>query len=453
MSTPAEAIGAAAGSRILGFWMCTALVIGNIIGVGIFVMPAALAPYGLNAVTGWGVTVLGCLFLAIVLAGLARAFPRADGPYAYITRAFGEVTAFLVMWCYWVSVPVANAAIAIGVVGYLGTFFPVLTGTPGWSAATAIALVWFFVLINLRGARTAGGVQVFTTVLKLLPQLAVVALGVWLLLRHPGRYLQQLPPNPASWGQVSSVLSLALFAMLGIECATIPAGRVRSPQTTIPRATLAGTLIASLLYCGISIVPMLLIPQAQLAVSNAPFADLFSRELGGQYGNGLAAFIIVSALGALNGWTLVIAELTQTMARHRGFPRALSKENSCGAPARALVVYGALTSMMLLVNYSESVASGFAFLIVVATAANLPLYYVCSLAYLVLRRRGEVTGGGRAGVQIAVCLLATAYCVWASVGIGAKPLLWTLALGGVGIPVYLWSLRTRRLERFTESPA
>ena len=86
--------------------------------------------------------------------------------------------------------------------------------------------------------------------------------------------------------------------MLGIECATIPAGRVRAPETTIPRATLAGTLIAALLYCAVSVVPMLLIPQAQLAASNAPFADLFSRELGGQYGSMLAAFVIVSALGS-----------------------------------------------------------------------------------------------------------------------------------------------------------
>lgn len=453
MSTPAGANATAAGSRILGFWMCTALVVGNIIGTGIFVMPAALAPYGLNAVTGWGVTGLGCLFLAIVLAGLARTFSRDDGPYAYITRAFGEAPAFLAMWCYWISIPVANAAIAIGVVGYLGTFFPALTALPGWSAITAVSLVWFFVIVNLRGARLAGGVQVLTTVLKLLPLLAVVALGLWLLVRHPGRYVEHVPPNPASWGEISSVLTLALFAMLGIECATIPAGRVRAPETTIPRATLAGTLIAALLYCAVSVVPMLLIPQAQLAVSNAPFAELFSRELGGQYGSVLAAFIIVSALGALNGWTLVMAELTQSMARHRGFPQLLSTENGRGAPSRALVVYGVVTTLMLLVNYSESIAAGFAFLITVATAANLPFYYAAALAYLVLRRRGEIARSGRAGWQVAAGILATAYCVSASIGIGAKPLLWTLALGGVGIPIYLRSVWTRRMERLADSAA
>src|SRR5262249_39821838 len=114
-----QTAGAAAPTRALGFWMTTALVVGNIIGAGIFMMPAAVAPYGLNALTGWLVTVAGCVCLAISFAELARRFPEDDGPYAYTLRAFGPATAFVVMWCYWGSVWVANAAIAIGVVGYL----------------------------------------------------------------------------------------------------------------------------------------------------------------------------------------------------------------------------------------------------------------------------------------------------------------------------------------------
>ena len=131
----------------------------------------------------------------------------------------------------------------------------------------------------------------------------------------------------------------------------------------------------------------------------------------------------------------------------------LSRENGRGAPSWALLLYGVVTTLMLLTNYSESIAAGFAFLITVATAANLPFYYAASLAYLVLRRRGEIARGGRAGWQIAAAVLATAYCVSASIGIGAKPLLWTLALGGVGIPIYLWSVWTRRMAGLADSPA
>ena len=289
----------APGARTLGFWMATALVVGNIIGAGIFAMPAALAPFGLNALTGWLVTVLGCACLALAFAELARRFPRDDGPYAYTLRAFGPWAAFFVMWCYWVSVWVANAAIAIAVIGYVLYFVPQLAANPLAPPVAALALVWLFVLINLRGARTAGWVQLLTTALKLVPSIAVILLGLGLLITHPHVYIQHVPPNPASWREVASVSSIALFAMLGLECATIPAARVRDPARNIPRATLAGTLIAASLYICISVVPMFLIPQAQLAASSAPFADLFAQRLGGQWGGWIAAFCAISGLGAL----------------------------------------------------------------------------------------------------------------------------------------------------------
>ena len=345
--------------RILGFWMCTALVVGNIIGIGIFSMPASLAPYGLNALTGWLVNVIGCLFLALSFAGLARAFPRDDGPSAYITRAFGKGAAFFAMWCYWASICIGNAAIAIGLVGYIAVFVPALTHVPGLPAITALSVIWAFVFINLMGAKTAAWVQLITTVLKLLPQLAVIVLGLWLLLTAPALYTAHVPANPAAWREVSSVSTLALFAMLGIECAMIPASRVRDPERTIPRATLVGTLLTAVIYIAISVVPMFLIPQQELAASNAPFADLFTRELGGRYGAVLAAFVTISGLGVLNGWTLMAGEVAQAMSRHGGFPPALSRENSHSAPARALLLTGILISAALLINYMDSIARAF----------------------------------------------------------------------------------------------
>lgn len=185
MSVAAQIPASSHEPRALGLWMATALIVGNVIGIGIFVMPAALAPYGLNALTGWVVTVLGCAFLAIIFSGLARAFPEDDGPYGYTKRAFGEGTAFIVMWCYWVSVWVTNATIAIGVVGYLTVLVPALNANQWLQPVAAMSALWLFVLVNLRGARTVGWVQVLTTVLKLLPLLGVICLGLWLLLLHP----------------------------------------------------------------------------------------------------------------------------------------------------------------------------------------------------------------------------------------------------------------------------
>jgi APA family basic amino acid/polyamine antiporter len=435
----------APGARTLGFWMATALVVGNIIGAGIFAMPAALAPFGLNALTGWLVTVFGCACLALAFAELARRFPRDDGPYAYTLRAFGPWTAFFVMWCYWVSVWVANAAIAVAVIGYVLYFVPGLAANRLAPPIAALALVWLFVLINLRGARTAGWVQVLTTALKLLPSLAVILLGLGLLVSHPHVYSEHVPPNPASWREVASVSSLALFAMLGLECATIPAARVRDPARNIPRATLAGTLIAASLYICISVVPMFLIPQAQLAASSAPFADLFAQRLGGQWGGWIAAFCAISGLGALNGWTLVIGEVTQSMARHGGFPQSLARENSRAAPARAFILSGIVTSVMLLMNYVGSVGSVFAFFSVAATILTIPLYVLDPLAVLRLRHAGDTTREVGA-LTAAAALLAVAYCVWIVCGVEAKPLIWGTLLGIAGIPVYFVCTRVQRQQ-------
>jgi basic amino acid/polyamine antiporter, APA family len=441
------------GSRSLGFWMCTALVVGNIIGVSIFQMPASLAPYGLNAITGWVVNVVGCVFLALSFAGLSRAFPGDDGPYAYTARAFGETAAFLIMWSYWAAVWVSNAAIAIGIVSYSTVFFPALATNVGLPALTALGLLWVFVAISLCGVRAACGVQMLTTILKLVPQVAIILLGVWLLVVHPAVYGAHIPPNPPSWREVSAVSTLALFSMTGIECAMIPASRVRDPARTIPRATLAGTLITGIVYIAISVVPIFLIPQKELATANAPYADLFARLLGGHYAEIVAAFILVSGLGVLNGWTLMAGEVGQSLGRHGSFA-ALSRENRYGAPAAALLITGIITTLMLLTNYTSSIARVFTLLIVVAAAGTLPMYFGCALALIVLRRRGEpAMSGVPSGRTIVVAGAAVIYCVWVSFGIGSEALLYTLLLAGAGIPFYLWSLLRRRRRSLLSSGA
>src|SRR4249919_2699242 len=153
-----------------------------------------------NATIGWLVTVLGCVALARVFARLAREMPQSDGPYGYIRATLGDIPAFLSIWCYWVSLWITNAAIATGVVGYLGEVFPVVAT---WSPAiVALALLWCFVVINLFGVRTGGRVQVVTTALKLLPMVAVAALGAWLLMTTPQVYTAHLPSAPLQLGSI-----------------------------------------------------------------------------------------------------------------------------------------------------------------------------------------------------------------------------------------------------------
>ncbi len=439
--TSATPAGGVTGSRVLGLWMCIALVVGNVIGVGIFVLPASLAPFGLNALTGWLVTIVGCALLAVTFAYLARAFSQDDGPYAYTKRAFGDGTAFTVMWCYWVSTWVTNATIAVGVVGYLAVLIPALNAIAWLPPVIALALIWFFVLLNLRGPVAVGWTQIVTTVLKLLPMAGVACLGLWVLFTDPAEYSRHIPPNKPSFAEVSSASTFALYAMLGIECATIPACRVTRPEWTIPLATVIGTILLSVVYLSVSIVPMLLIPQDTLAASNAPFAELFARVLGARSSQVLALFIVIGGMGALNGWTMLLGEVTQAISRHGHFPHSLSKENAFGAPTRALYVTGVIASAMLLSNYTQSIAGLFNFLSVVVTAANLPLYFACSAAVVVFWRRGK------AGMAIALIGLgAFVYCAFVSKGIGLKPMLWTVALCAAGVPIYFLSRYRSRLR-------
>jgi basic amino acid/polyamine antiporter, APA family len=439
--------------RELGFWTCTALVVGNTIGVGIFVLPASLAPFGLNALSAWGVTIVGCLFLAIVFAGLARAFPRDDGAYAYVQRAFGPHSAFLILWCYLVSCWITNAVLAIGVVAYLSALIPSLATNRGFALVTALALVWLFVLINLRGARAAGWVQLVMTVVKLLPLFGIIVLGLWQLGVHPAKYVANLPPTPASWHDLIAASTIALYAMLGIESATIPAGKVKDPARTIPRSTIVGTLLTAFVYLGICAIPVLLIPQHELASSDAPFALLFQRLVGGQFGQLLALCVVVSGLGCLNGWTLICGDLARAMAVRGSLPAVLARTDARSVPTYALLLTGVLPSLMLVMNYNDSMAGVFTFLSVMVTAANMPLYLACAIAVWILWRRGErAAPGARDFIWLAAALLTIAYSIWIFLGMGAKPLLWAIVLGIAGIPVHWCSLHWRRRRLLAETP-
>ncbi len=422
----------------LGFWMCTALVVGNTIGMGIFVLPASLAPYGLNAMLGWGVTVLGMTMIARVFAQLAREFPAADGPFTYIEQTTGKLPAYIAVWSYWVSCWITNAALAIGLVGYIGKVLPGLDALP--PALLAIALLWLFVGINLLGVRMGGGVQIVTTTLKLLPMIFIVGLGGWLLLSDPAVYTRQVPTTPITFQALMAASTIALFAMLGIESAAIPAGRVRDPERTIPRSTMFGTLLTAGIYIAISSMALLLMNQQALAASSAPFADLLDQFMGEGHGRVLAAFVVISGLGALNGWTLLASELTASMGRHGFLPAPVCSLNARGAPAASLLLTGAFATGMVLMNYSKSMVDGFTFLSQVVTAANLPLYLLCTIALVVLTRRGE----RKLPASLFVLgILGSTYVVFAFIGLGREPFLWSLVLAMAGLPLY-WLMRRRR---------
>ena len=242
-----------------------ALVMGNMIGSGVFLLPAALAPFGWNAVAGWIFTIGGALTVALVLARLTRALPLADGPHGFVQAAFGDLPAFLIAWSYWISVWVGNAAIAIAAVSYLSILAPQLATVPHLPAALTIALVWAVTLVNLLGARAAGSMQIVTTVIKLIPLAVVLVIVIAVVWTTRSAALAPFPAAGFSASAVTGAAALTLWAMLGFESASLATSQVDRPETTVPRATLAGAGLTGILYLIVCSGIALLLPAAVAA--------------------------------------------------------------------------------------------------------------------------------------------------------------------------------------------
>lgn len=429
----------------IGFWMTTALVIGNTIGSGIFLLPAALAPFGADNLPGWIVTAAGGLTLALVFARLGRLVPGAGGPYAYTRDAFGDLAGFTVGWAYWVSIWVGNAAIATAAVGYLGSLVPWMTASPLNTALATLGVVWVFTLVNCAGIRAAGWAQAVTTLLKLVPLVAAIGLLLARLdeVRWPGG-----SGAPFTLGGTVSVVTLALWALLGLESATIPADKVDGAGKTVSRATLWGTALTVAFSAAACAAVLLLLPASRVASSSAPFADLAFAAWGARAARAVSLFAAVSALGALNGWILLQGELPRAMADDGLFPRAFARTSRNGAPAAALIATSAVVTALVLLTVSRTLVGIFTFFALLATTATLAAYLACALALLRVRARRR-SGGARAGLAGAgiVACLGAAYSVGALIGAGREAVLWGAVLLLAGLPIHWWLQRRGRGAR------
>ena len=421
--------------------MAVALVMGNMIGSGIFLLPASLAPYGGLSLVGWLVSTGGALMLALVFARLSRLDPAAGGPYAYTRRAFGDLPGFLVAWGYWISIWTSLGALAVAFVGYLTPFFPHLASTPSSAAAAAIAALWLLVIVNVVGVRAAGWVQGATTVLKLLPLAGIGVLG---LLHFDSSHFAIAQSDARSLATgVPAVVALTLWAFLGLESATVPAGSIHDPERTIPRATLIGTALAAIIYIVTTVGVMSVLDPATLGQSAAPFADA-ARTLGGEWAaRAVAAGAAISCLGALNGWTLLAGQLPLAVARDGLFPRTFARMSPRETPAAGLVIAGILTTGLVCLNYTRGLVELFTFFILLSTLNTLVPYVFSALAVFLLRDGAQDTPLST-GAAVAASL-AFVYSLWAMGGAGQETVYWGFLLLICGLPVYVFIVRRSRL--------
>ena len=430
--SPAPAPASAPNKRPLGFWSATALVVGSMIGSGTFLLPAALAPYGAASLVGWAITLCGALLLAVTFAALARRWPQTGGPYVYARNAFGELPGFMVAWSYWISMWCAIAAIAVAFAGSIGAIFPALTSTPVRSAACGLAALWLCAGINLLGMREAGRMQLLTTVLKVVPLLLFGLVALWFI--DSSHYVPFNPSEQSLGGVAAATVALTLWAMIGLEAATVPADSVEDAPRTISRATVAGTAIAGVATVLACTSVLGLLPREVLAASGAPMADAAAALWGPTAGHVLAVVMAISCVGALNGWTLLSAQLPMAAARDGVLPAAFARENCRGTPAFGVLISAGLASVLVIANYNRSLVDLFTFSVLLSTAATLLPYLVGALAW-VYRGSGLATRIAAAG--------ALAFSTYAVVGVGSEALLWGVVLVAAGLPLYGWMRRKR----------
>lgn len=410
-----------AGDGRIGIWMTSALVVGTMIGAGIFMLPVSLAPLGANAPAGWLLSSVGALCIAFALARLSRL--GGDGIQANIERQLGRHAAFLVAWAFWVSNWAAQAAVAIAGASALSWISPAFAGQ-GFVIPVAIGAVLFFTAVNALGARASGVASIVTVAIKLVPLVAVILIFA---LRGAGAApYEPLATMPLTLGNIATATALTFFALTGFENATTPVDKVRDPARTIPRAILGGTLFVAILYMLASTGVQLLLPASLVAGSAAPFADAIAPQWGDGAASLTALAIAVAAFGCLNALILATGELGYALGLRRDLPAAMARTWRGNTPFVAQIVGSLLSILLILANSGRATAGLFTFIILLSTASVLVVYLAGALSAW----RLSASPGARAAL-----IVALAFILFAFYGAGAEAGLWCIVLLAIGFAV------------------
>ena len=419
----------------IGLLAATSLVVGNIIGAGIFVLPASLGKFGSISIVGWLFTATGALILAKIFSNFSKKLRgKSGGPYIYSKVVFGDFIGFLVAWGYWISCWVNNAAIAVAIVSALSFFFPELVTNPFYATITGLSFIWFFTFTSSKGIKSSGNIQILTTIAKLIPLVLIILFGFFIFDLEIFPEFNLTDQNDFEILPIVAVMTL--YAFLGLECASIPAENIKNPEINIPKATMAGTLISTLIYILSTIVLFGIISAENLINSPAPFAEA-GEIIGGKYfGFLISAGAAISAIGALNGWILITSYMPMTMANDRLFPKVFAKKNKKGFPYLSLLLGSILTSIVMTMNYTDGLVDRFEFLILLTTLSTLIPYFFVSVSYILfhVEKRLFKINSFR---SVILGLFGSLYSLWAIFGSGIDSIFYGTILLIVGIPIYL----------------
>ena len=423
----------------LGLWTTTSLVVGNMVGAGFFLLPAALASYGGIGLLGWVASGTGALFLAHVFSRLSRLLPKEDGgPYAFTRKGFGDFPGFLVAWGYWISCWTSNAAITVSLVGSLSSFFPILATNALAAVLTGLGAIWILTWVNTLRIRASGVVQLVTTILKLLPLIAITLCGFFFM--HWHHFLPFNRSGNTAFGAIIACAALTLYAFLGVECATIPAGNIENPEKTIPRATMLGTGFTTLVYLFGTMSIMGILSVHELEHSVTPLADAAVSIWGEHARYWMAAGVAIASLGALNGWILIQGQIAYAIAKDRLFPAVFEKLNKNAVPASGTIISSLLVSLMMVMNFTKGLVEQFKFMLLLSTLTCLVPYIFVTAAYVIISMRREPLSGKSWFRILFPASIAFIFSLLAIIGSGEVIVFWGFILLLAGIPVYVWVL-------------
>jgi APA family basic amino acid/polyamine antiporter len=425
-------------SKSLGLSACTAIVIGNMVGSGFYLSPAAMAPYGNLAILAWVVMGAGAICVGLTFAKLAKLAPATGGPYAYTRIAYGDFAGFTIAWGLWISIWSSLPVIAVAFAGAMMNLFPSLHNRP-MAVVLTLAAIWAVVLVNLRGVKEAGLFAQIATYTKLVPFAAIAVVGLFFI---DTSNLSEFNPSGESLLAASAALApLTMFAFLGMESATIPAGDVIDPKRTIPISTVLGISIAALLYVFGTTAVMGLVPREQLIHSVAPFSDA-ARVIWGGWGAAVISIaVIISALGALNGWTLLMGQVPMAAARDDLFPPVFARLSQNGVPAIGIVISAIFATLLILSQVAgpPGLKTFYDLVVGLSTMAAVIPYAFCALATGLVA--ANVAGGGPVPRLGPIEVIAFVFAIFTLYGCGAKAVLYGTIMLVLGIPVYVWQRR------------
>lgn len=406
--------------RPFGFWTATALVVGTMIGAGIFVLPSQMAPLGWTAAAAWIIAALGVMAIAVVIADLTRQRPDEPGIIALCGDILGLLPARILAWAYWTATWCSAAVLAITATNYLSRLFPILGPDPFRIALVSSGIIAALTALNLRGARSAGRFQIVTTVLKLLPLAAVILIVVIVAVTDPGTYTQSAAAafSPAL---LTPALTLVFFAMLGFETASMVAERVHNPARNVVRATLAGLAITLAIYLVVSMGIVFAMSPEELQSTGAPIAYFVAKYWGNWAGDAVALFAAVSAIGCLNAIILLQGEIPLTLVRGGQLPKWVAPTNDRDVAVWPLLVASGLAVALILGSATQFGANLLDFMLRLTTVSSLWFYLgVCAAALIIGRMR-------------VLAWFGIFFCLWALYGSGMEA-------GGLGVLLLLLAL-------------